>query len=92
MEAVAEFYGLATIDLLSVRKTRDVTEPRGIAMFLCFCETDRSANNIAGRFGRDRTSVEDAAGRVALLLTQGNERLAKDVAAIRLKLGLIRNE
>jgi len=96
LEAVAEYHGLAMIDLISIAQTRgstargtkDVSYPRQIAMFLCCCEIDRSQSYIAGRFGRDPATVREGAGNIALLLMQGNERAAKDVAAIRAKLGL----
>ncbi len=89
MEAVAEYFGLATIDLISVRKTRDVVNPRQIAMYLCLTETRHASPYVSRRFGRrDRKAADDAAHNVAWMLSQGNERLKADIAAIKDRLGL----
>ena len=59
--SVAEHYGFRVGDLISARKTRDVTRARHIAMWLCNRLTTRSATEIGRHFGnRDRKTVTNA--------------------------------
>ena len=63
--SVAEHYGFRVGDLISARKTRDVTRARHIAMWLCNRLTTRSATEIGRHFGnRDRKTVTNAWERI----------------------------
>lgn len=56
--AVAGHYGIARIDLLSHRRTREVVRPRQLAMWLAATLTPASLPAIGRRFGgRDHTTV-----------------------------------
>ena len=55
---VAAHYGLATGDMTSQRRSRDIAHPRQIAMYLAFHLTPHSLCNIGRFFGkRDHTTV-----------------------------------
>jgi len=59
--AVAKEWGVSRIDLVSARRTRNVTVPRQVGMFLCRKLTRRSLPEIGRGFGnRDHTTVHHA--------------------------------
>ena len=60
---VAEHYGVTVNDLDSARKTRDVSAPRHIAMWLCRELTQHAPTQIGRDFG-DRKTVVNAWARV----------------------------
>lgn len=56
--AVAKEWGISRIDLTSARRTRNVTVPRQVGMFLCRKLTRRSFPEIGRGFGdRDHTTA-----------------------------------
>ncbi|MDR1193301.1 MAG: chromosomal replication initiator protein DnaA [Peptococcaceae bacterium] len=64
-EKVASLFTIRVEDLLSKRRTRDVTIPRQIAMYICRERTEESLNNIGSKFGgRDHTTVLHACKEV----------------------------
>jgi len=57
-EAVARYFDMKPEDFKSKRRTRDITYPRQIAMYLCRDLTDMSLPKIGEEFGgRDHTTV-----------------------------------
>jgi chromosomal replication initiator protein len=65
---VADYYQVRLSDLLSARRTRDVTLPRQIAMYLAKRLTTRSLPEIGRRFGgRDHTTVIHAVRKIKKL-------------------------
>jgi chromosomal replication initiator protein len=61
IDAVTEFYGVRLSDLQSKRRTRSVTIPRQVCMFLARRCTRHSLEEIGGYFGgRDHTTVMHA--------------------------------
>lgn len=62
---VAAHFGVSVNALVSARKTRDVSVPRHIAMWLCRELTQHSPTQIGREFGdRDRKTVVNAWARV----------------------------
>lgn len=56
--AVARAYGLSLTDMLSSRRTWDISHPRQVAMYLCRKHTRANIAEIGRRFGgRDHTTV-----------------------------------
>jgi len=84
--ATAEHFGIRKIDLLSDRRTRDISRPRMVVMYLSKELTPRSLPEI-GRFlgGKDHTSVLHGCRRIADLVAAGDP-IAADVEAIRTRL------
>ena len=73
---VNAYFNLSMLDLLSQRRTRNVAEPRQIAMYLCKTLTTRSLPDIGRRFGgRDHTTVLHAVRKI--------ERLYQEDPAVR---------
>lgn len=57
-DAVADYFGLEHMDMVSSRRAREVARPRQIAMFLSKSLTPHSLPAIGRRFGgRDHTTV-----------------------------------
>jgi chromosomal replication initiator protein len=57
-EEIAEYFGITISDLKAKKRTREITFPRQIAMFLCRELTDSSLPKIGKEFGgRDHTTV-----------------------------------
>lgn len=64
-EAVSRYFHLKTDDLKSKRRSRDVSFPRQIAMYLCRDLTDMSLPKIGDEFGgRDHTTVIHACEKI----------------------------
>ncbi len=64
-EAVSRYFHLKTDDLKSQRRSRDVSFPRQIAMYLCREMTDLSLPKIGDDFGgRDHTTVMHACEKI----------------------------
>lgn len=71
---VAEYFGLRVDDFKSKRKTRNVTFPRQIAMYLCRELTDLSLPKIGEDFGgRDHTTVIHAHEKISNCLKADSE-------------------
>jgi chromosomal replication initiator protein len=65
-KAVAAHFGIKVSEIVSKRRTRNLSFPRHVAMFLCRKHTTASYPEIGGRFGgRDHSSVIHAANVVA---------------------------
>jgi chromosomal replication initiator protein len=67
--AVARFFGLRSADLTGTRRTRKLTVPRHIAMYLSRKYTRHSLEDLGREFGRDHTTV-----------LHGFQKTAKDLA------------
>jgi len=68
---VAAHYGLKVDDLMARKRTRTVTHPRQIAMYLCRKLTDASLPRIGEEFGgRDHTTVIHAYDKIETSLTR----------------------
>ena len=80
---VAEHYGLSLADLLGPGRTRAVARPRQVAMYLAKTLTERSLPEIGRSFGgRDHTTVMHGVRRIEALRAS-DERIARDVDALR---------
>ena len=84
--AAAEHFDLRKIDLLASRRTRRISRPRQIVMFLSKEMTTRSLPEI-GRLlgGKDHTTILHGWRKVASLIAAGDP-IASDVEAIRARL------
>lgn len=64
-KAVADYFGLTVEDLISKRRTRNITIPRQVAMYLARELTDASLPRIGQEFGgRDHTTVIHACDKI----------------------------
>ncbi|MDC3006277.1 chromosomal replication initiator protein DnaA [bacterium] len=80
---VAEYYNIRVSDLLSSRRSRSVTRPRQIAMFLAKSLTNHSLPEIGESFGgRDHTTVIHACEKVKELM-QTNLEIEEDFKKLR---------
>ena len=84
--AVALYFGLSKLDLLSCRRTINVARPRQIGMYLSKTLTTKSLPEIGRRFGgRDHTTILHGVRKIESLLPIDN-KLRSDVASIRASL------
>ena len=80
---VAEHYGLSVADLVGPGRARAVARPRQVAMYLAKTLTERSLPEIGRSFGgRDHTTVIHGVRRIEALRGT-DERIARDVDALR---------
>ncbi|MGE5572489.1 MAG: chromosomal replication initiator protein DnaA [Bacillota bacterium] len=64
-QAVAEFYQLSQDEMKAKKRTRTVSYPRQVAMYLCRELTEESLPTIGGAFGgRDHTTVLHACSKI----------------------------
>ncbi len=74
ISVVAEHFGLSVDELTGPGRTRAVTGPRQIAMYLACQMTDETLPQVAKRFGRDHSTVVHARNKV-------ERQIRSDVAA-----------
>ena len=66
MHIVSNYYGLRLDDLTSRKRTREITFPRQIAMYLCRELTEKSLPQVGSAFGgRDHTTVMHACEKIS---------------------------
>ncbi len=71
---VAGYYGLKVSDIKSKRRTRDISIPRQIAMFLCREYTKSSLPEIGRQFGgKDHTTVIFSHKKISKLIKENKE-------------------
>ena len=86
LEAVASVFGLSTDDLCGRSRTRDVTLPRQVAMYLMREEANASLPQIGEVLGgRDHTTVMYACEKVADLIER-DDRLRRMVIQVKERL------
>jgi chromosomal replication initiator protein len=74
IKVVAGYYGIKVADIKSKRRTRDISEPRQIAMFLCREHTKSSLPEIGRQFGgKDHTTVIFSYKKISKLVKNNNE-------------------
>lgn len=54
---VADYFGIEVADLISMKRTRELVQPRQIAMYMCRELTQMSYSNIAQAFNRENHST-----------------------------------
>ena len=82
-DVVARFFDLKINDLTSKRRSRDVSYPRQIAMYLTRTLTELSLPKIGDKFGgRDHTTVMHAVEKIKVELTN-NEDTRKTIEEIK---------
>lgn len=68
-KVVCQHFGINRLDMLSVRRTKDIVMPRHIAMYLSKAGTERSLPYIGGKFGgRDHTTVLHAIKKIEAMI------------------------
>ncbi|WP_234118433.1 chromosomal replication initiator protein DnaA [Clostridium hydrogenum] len=73
-DVVASYFNIKIDDFKSARRTRNITYPRQIAMYLCRKLTDMSLPRIGEEFGgRDHTTVIHAYEKISGALKQDDE-------------------
>ena len=72
--AVADYFGIETENLISQKRTKDLVQPRQIAMYMCRELTQMSYSNIARAFNReDHTTVIHACRQVEKIIENNSE-------------------
>ena len=72
--AVADYFGIETEDLVSQKRTKELVQPRQIAMYMCRELTPMSYSNIAQAFNReDHTTVIHACRQIEKTLDANGE-------------------
>jgi len=80
---VADYYKVRLADLKSERRTRAVTRPRHVAIYLTRNLTELSLPEIGQAFGgRNHTTVLHACSRIESLV-KTDENLAQEVKVLR---------
>jgi chromosomal replication initiator protein len=75
--ASAQFFGIRQTDLTSSRRSRSITFPRQVAMYLCRQLTTSSLSEISRAFGKkDHTTVMHACRKIDELITTDSAQAA----------------
>lgn len=84
MDVVARYYGIGVEDFRSNRRSKEVSDPRQIAMYLCRTMLDMTYPQIGSEFGkRDHSTVMHACSKVSDGLAGDQPGLRSDVDEIR---------
>ena len=74
IKVVAGYYGIKVADIKSKRRTRNISQPRQIAMFLCREHTKSSLPEIGRQFGgKDHTTVIFSYKKISKLVKENKE-------------------
>ena len=82
---VAEFFNLTIADLLGTKRTRNIAEPRMVAMALARELTPDSSTAVGAAFGRNHATILHAEKQVEQLCAK-DETMRRSVAQIKRKL------
>lgn len=84
MDVVARFYNVSVEDLKSNRRSKEVTNPRQIAMYFCRTLLNMTLPQIGSEFGhRDHTTVMHSCNKVKDELSKQGNTLKKDIDEIK---------
>ncbi|MBS4168570.1 DnaA/Hda family protein [Parachlamydia sp. AcF125] len=86
VQAVAEFYGIRTEDILGKAQSRDCALPRQIAMYLCRNQLKIPYMKIGDLFARDHSTVMSSVKLIHKGIEQDKTDLSGSVSAILKKL------
>ena len=79
---VADHFGISIADLLGKKRTKNIAEPRMVAMYLCRELTSCSSNEIGTAFGKNHATILYAEKSVPLLCEK-NDTLRRAVTQIK---------
>lgn len=83
IETCAKFYNISVPEIVSASRSREMVQPRQVAMYLIRQETDASLPEIGGLLGgRDHTTVIHGIDRIKERL-ETEDNLRRDVMSIR---------
>lgn len=72
--AVADYFGVEAADLMSQKRTKELVQPRQVAMYLCRELTQMSYSNIAQAFNRENhTTVIHACKQVEKIMDESDD-------------------
>ncbi len=80
--AVASHFGVTITDILGVKRSRGIAEPRMIAMYLCRELTGRSSTEVGTAFGRNHATVLHAEKKVPELCLD-SETMRRSVSQLK---------
>jgi len=87
MEVVARYYNVTVNEILSNRRSKDVTVPRQIAMYLCRFVLNMTFPKIGDVFGgKDHTTVIHACNKVSADLNAVTSSFSHDVEELKKRL------
>ena len=73
-KTVADYFGIDTEDLVSQKRTKELIQPRQVAMYMCRELTQLSYSNIAQAFNRgDHTTVIHACRQIEKIVAENGE-------------------
>lgn len=85
LSVVAEHYHISEDDIKSVKKSRNISDPRAVVMYLCSTMTDATEVDIGNLLGRDHSTVNTGKKKITADL-EVNEQLRSDIEIIRKKI------
>ncbi len=87
MDVVARYYNVSVNEILSNRRSKDITIPRQVSMYLCRFVLNMTFPKIGEAFGgKDHTTVMHACNKVSVDLNSVNSSLSYDVEEIKKRL------
>lgn len=83
-ETVAKYFNINKLDLISAKRSADITYPRQIAMFLCREVADLSYPKIGESFGgRDHSTVMHACNKIDKEITENKGKTKSIVESVK---------
>lgn len=89
IELVASYYNISTNDILSNRRSKNVSDPRQVAMYFCRNVLNMPFKKIGDVFGgKDHTTVMHACSKVERQVKENDPEICDDLANIRKRISL----
>lgn len=82
---VADHFGIALLDMTSMRRTKDVIKPRHIAMYLARVMTSRPIGELSRSFHRDHATILFAVAKIRRLISKDPD-FAAEIASLKIKI------
>ena len=87
IDVVSRFYNVSVGEVLSNKRSKDVTIPRQVAMYLCRFVLNMTFPKIGDVFGgKDHTTVMHACNKVSSDVNSVNSSLSHDIEEIKKRL------
>ncbi len=84
IEMVANYYNISTRDILSNRRSKNISDPRQVAMYLCRDVLNMPFKKIGDSFGgKDHTTVMHACTKIEKSIKERDPEMIEDLANLR---------
>ena len=86
IQIVSRYYNVTVSDIMSKRRSQDITNPRQVSMYLCRTVLDLSLKKVGEIYKKDHTTVMHAYAKIHEQINETDSKLAFDIDEIMKRL------